>query len=127
MLSSHARAPIINNSCHCYVNPALESTSPQNSTHSGAATCRPVDCSAVSLSDQQISFRLTVDEQLVAQVSAPAHRLVAHAHGEDAGVLELHVADDQVVIGYLVTSGIFLNGNSILVPEGMRDGNWVGL
>lgn len=53
----------------------------------------------------------------------PAHRLVAHAHGEDAGVLELHVADDQVVIGYLVTSGVFLNGNSILVPEGMWSGN----
>lgn len=48
----------------------------------------------------------------------PADRLVAHAHSEDAGVLELHVADDQVVIGYLVTSGILLNGNSILVPEG---------
>lgn len=72
---------------------------------------------------EHISFRLTVDQQRVVQVPVPAHRLVAHAHGEDAGVLELHVADDQVVIGYLVTSGVFLNGNSILVPEGMRSGN----
>lgn len=54
----------------------------------------------------------------------PAHRLVAHNDGEDAGVLELHVADDQAVIGYLETSGIIVNGNSILVPEGMRTGNW---
>lgn len=67
-------------------------------------------------------MRLTVDQQRVAQVPVPAHRLVAHAHREDAGVLELHVADDQVVVGYLVTGGIFLNGNSILVPEGDADG-----
>lgn len=68
-----------------------------------------------------MSFRLTVDDQRVAQVPVQAHRLVAHAHGEDAGVLELHVADDQVVIGYLV-SGISLDGNPILVPEGMKNG-----
>lgn len=127
VLSPHARAPIINNSCPCYVNPALESTRPQNSTHSGAATCRPADCTAVSFRDQQVRFRLTVDEQRVAQAPVPAHCLVAHAHGKDAGVLELHVADDQVVIRYLVTSGIFLNENSILVPEGMRNENWLGL
>lgn len=97
VLGPHPRAPIINNSCPCYVNPAQESTSLQNSTHSGAATCRPVDCTAVS-------FRLTIDEQRVAQVPVPAHCLVAHAHGEDACMIELHVADHQVVIVYLVRS-----------------------
>lgn len=75
----------------------------------------------VSFRDRQMSFTLTVDDQRVAQVPVPAHRLAAHAHGEDAGVLELHVADFQVVIGYLVTGGISLNGNPILVPEGIQE------
>lgn len=66
VLGPRPRAPIINNSCPCYVNSALKSTSPQNSTHSGAATCRPVDCTAVSLRDQRIILRLTIDKQRVA-------------------------------------------------------------
>lgn len=70
---------------------------PPNSTHSGAATCRPVDCSGSRMPrgtqprcqgtasfprDQQLLSglwqRLTVDDHSVAQIPVQALRPVAH-------------------------------------------------
>lgn len=71
---------------------------PPNSTHSGAATCRPADCSRSRMPrgtqprcqgtasfpwDQQLLSGLwqqpTIDDQSVAQIPVQTLRLVAHA------------------------------------------------
>lgn len=85
---------------------------PPNSCHSGAATCRPVNCTESSSArvasvhskstawfplDQQLlpglRWCLTINYKSVAQISVQALQFVAQAYGKDAGMLFLHVSD----------------------------------
>lgn len=110
---------------------------PPNSSHTRAATCRPVNCSysagAASVHSQgTASFprdqqslsglwqQLTVDYQGVAQIPGQALLLVGQAYGEDPSVLLLHISDDQVVSRHLVTGGTLVDRDPVLKPKDWR-------
>lgn len=98
---------------------------PPNSSHTRAATCRPMNWaegrygtgaasvhseSTASFPPDQKSLSglwwwLTGDYQSVAQILVQALCLVAQAYGEDPSMLLLHINDNQAETRHLVTGG----------------------
>lgn len=67
--------------------------------------------------------QLTSNYQSVSQILAQALPLVAQAYGEDPSMLQLHICDGQAEGRHLVTDGIFLDGDPILIPTKTHDRN----